>query len=153
MQGRYGLPNTDWIADLNRARARLACRDGLEVLEVFQVCAVERVCVLGLRYANARQLRDQAELAHHQEAVAERADVAEVTTGQDDPVWHLPLELLHDLDCDGLLPFNSQAVHRIRQVDVLMLRDLLDGGHAAIEVGVQGKNQSPVRERLDELCR
>src|SRR5207245_9136247 len=74
LQGRYGLPTADWIADLNRARERLACRDGLEVLEVFQVCAVERVCVLGLRYANARQLRAQAEPAHHPAAVAEPAE-------------------------------------------------------------------------------
>ena len=82
--------------------------DRLERLEVLQVRAIERVGVLGLRHDDARQLLDEAEVAHHQQALAERADVAEVAAGDDDPVRHLPVELLHDLDADGLLPFDAQ---------------------------------------------
>jgi hypothetical protein len=49
------------------------------------------------------------------------------------------------------LPLDPQAVHRVRQVNSVVLRDLLDGGHAAVEVGVQGENQGAVGERLDKL--
>ena len=68
-------------------------------------------------------------------------------------VRDLPVALLKNFEGDGFLPFDAQAIHRIRQIDVLMLGHFLDGGHTAIEVGIQRKNQSTVRERLNELRR
>jgi hypothetical protein len=107
----------------------------------------------GLGDHDARALRDEAELEHHVEAGAERADVAEVAARDDDPVGHLPVELLHDLDGDGLLPLDAQAVHRVREVDALFLGEPLDDRHAAVEVGVEREHERAVRERLHELRR
>ena len=78
-------------------------------------------------------------------------NIAEVAAGDHDPVRHFPVELLHDLDGHRLLALDAQAVHRVRQVDPLLLRDLLDDRHAAVEVRVEGEHQRAVREGLHEL--
>ena len=51
--------------------------------------------------------------------VPSAADVAEVAAGNDDQVRHLPVELLHDLDADGLLPLEAQRVHRVGEVEAV----------------------------------
>ena len=99
------------------------------------------------------QLLDEPELLHHEEALAERARVAEVAARDDDPVRHLPVELLHELDGDGLLPLDAEAVHRVGEVDRPLLGDLLDQRHAPVEVGVQREDERAVGQRLDELRR
>ena len=80
---------------------------------------VERIRRCGLRDDDARPLGDEAERLHHVEPGAKRADVAEIAARDDDDVGHRPVELLHDLDADGLLSLEAQAVHRVREVDAL----------------------------------
>ncbi len=81
----------------------------------------------------------------------QRRGVAEVAARQDDPVGHLPVELLDDLDADRLLAFEAQRVHRVGEVDHALGREALDDLHAAVEVGIQAEHERAVRERLDEL--
>ena len=88
---------------------------------------------------------------HEVEPRAQRADVAEVPARDDDDVGNLPVPLLHDLDRDRLLALEAQAVHRVRQVDALLVRQPLHDAHAAVEVGVEREHQRAVRERLQQL--
>ena len=113
--------------------------------------AVHRVRVLGLRHAEPREARDEAELAHHLEAGVERRGVAEVAAREDDPVGRLPVELLDDLDRHRLLPLDPERVHRVREVDEASARELLHDGHAAVEVRLEREDARAVRERLHEL--
>jgi hypothetical protein len=62
-------------------------------------------------------------------------------------------ELLRDLDRDGLLSFEAQAVDGIREVDAFVNRQALDHCHAAVEVGVDREHGRAARERLHELRR
>ena len=64
---------------------------------------------------------------------------------------HFPVELLDDLDADGLLALDAQRVHRVGQVKRRVLGDLLHQLHAAVEVGVQVEHQRAVGNRLDQL--
>lgn len=54
-------------------------------------------------------LVDEAHLLAHLEALVEGIDVAQVASRDDDPVGHLPVELLADLNGSGLLALQSQA--------------------------------------------
>src|SRR5262245_50523339 len=115
----------DRIADLDGAGQRRLRLHRREALEVRQIRAIQRFGILGLGHSDARQLLDQAEVAHHEEALAERADVAEVAARNHDPVRNLPIELLHELDGDRLLALDAQAVHRVGEIDRALLGDLL----------------------------
>ena len=110
-----GLPI--WIAEASVGFAVI----GLE-LPVVLVGQIQRVGGGGLRDDDSRALRDETERLHHVEARAERADVSEVPAGNDDDVGHRPVELLHDLDADGLLSLEPQAVHRVGEVHALFDR-------------------------------
>ena len=141
----------DRVADLDRAGERLLRLHRTERLEARQVREVEGIGVLGLGHRDAGQLLDEPERLHHEEALAERARVPEVAAGDDDPVRNLPVELLHELDGDGLLALDAEAVHGVGQVDGALLGDLLDQRHAPVEVRVQREDERPVRQRLHEL--
>ena len=94
---------------------------------------------------------DQAEVAHHHQAFAERGDVAEIAARDDDHVRRFPVELLDDFDAHGLLALDPQRVHRVGQINRFVLGDFLHQLHAAVEIGVQRKHQRAVGDRLDEL--
>ena len=118
---------------------------------VVLVREVERIRRGGLRDDDARALGDEPERLHHVEARAKRADVSEIAARDDDDVGHRPVELLHDLDADGLLSLEAQAVHRVGEVDAFFDRQPLHDRHAAIEVGVERQHEGAVGERLHEL--
>ncbi len=59
--------------------------------------------------------------------------------------------MLDDLDGNRFLPFDAQAVHRIREINVFVFGDFLHRRHAAVEVGVQRQHESAVGQRLDQL--
>ena len=147
------LFHRDRIADLNRGRQRRLRRNRME-FPVVLVREVERIRGSGLCDDDARTLRDEAERLHHVEARAKRAHVSEISAWDDDDVGHRPVELLHDLDADGLLSFEAQAVHRVREVDALLDRQPLHDRHAAVEIGIERQHERAVRERLHKLrCR
>ena len=97
------------------------------------------------------RLRHEAQLAQHVQPGAERADVAEVAARDDDPVGHLPVELLHDLDAHGLLTFDAQRVHAVGQVHAFLVGQPLHDGHAVVEVAVECQHGGAVGQRLHEL--
>ena len=144
---------THRVADLDGARQGLLGLHRRERLEVLEEGQIKRVGVLRLGDRDAGQLLNEAELAHHQEALAEGADIAEVAAGDDDPIGDFPPELLYQLDGHGLLAFDPQAVHRIGQINVALCRDLLHESHAAVEIRVQTEDERAVGEGLNELRR
>ncbi len=56
-----------------------------------------------LRADHARHLVDEAHFLAHLEALVEGVDVAQVASWDDDPVGHLPVKLLADLNGSSLL--------------------------------------------------
>jgi len=64
-----------------------------------------------------KQERKTHPLISHPEPLVKGVDVAQVAARDDDPVGHLPVELLHDLHGGRLLPLKPERVHRVGQVD------------------------------------
>ncbi len=52
---------------------------------------------------HARHLVDEAHVLAHLEPLVEGVDIAQVASWDDDPVGHLPVKLLADLNGSGLL--------------------------------------------------
>lgn len=67
------------------------------------VGSVKRVSVVCLGTHHPGHLVDEAHVHTHLEALVEGVDVAQVASWDDDPVGHLPVKLLADLDGSGLL--------------------------------------------------
>ena len=93
------------------------------------------------------------EVAHHQKALAQGTDVAQIAAGNDHPVGDLPIELLDQLDGHSLLALEPQTVHRVGEVDGALLGNLLHQRHAAVKVRVETQHERAVGERLHELRR
>lgn len=53
---------------------------------------------------HARHLGNEAHFLAHLEALVEGVDVTQVASRDDDPVRHLPVKLLADLNGSSLLP-------------------------------------------------
>jgi len=53
---------------------------------------------------------------------------------------------------DGLLAFDAQRIHGVRQIQRFVLGDFLYEAHAAIEIGVEIQHERAVGNRLDELA-
>jgi hypothetical protein len=106
---------------------------------------------LGLGHADARLADDQPHVEQHVETFAQCGHVAQIAAGNDHPLGDLPVELLHDLERDGLLSLDAQAVHRVREIDPVALGHLLHDLHAAIEVRVQSEDHGAVGHGLDQL--
>ena len=141
----YRRPNLDCGGE------RFLCRHFTIFAKTGEIAEIERVRVRGLGAGDAWEPVDQSQLAHHQQTFAQGAHVAQVSCGNDDPVWDLPVELLDNLDADRLLSLHAQRIHRVGQVDGLVGGHLLHDAHAAIKVGIQRQNQSAVGQGLDQL--
>ena len=151
LQGLDGLLHAHWVADLDGRGQGSLRHHGLELVVPFLVGEIERIGGLHLGHADARQFADEAQLAHHLEPSAECADVAEVATGNDDPVGHAPVELLHDLDAHGLLSFHAQRVHAVGQVHAFLVGQALHHLHAIVEVAFHGQHGGAIGQRLHQL--
>jgi hypothetical protein len=66
-------------------------------------------------------------------------------------VRHSPLQLLNDFKGDGLLAFDAERIQRVREINGIVLCDLLNQLHASVEVRVDRYRQRAVRGRLNEL--
>ena len=64
---------------------------------------VQGVGIVCLCTDHARHLVDEAHFLAHLETLVEGIDVAQVASRDDDPVGHLPVKLLADLNGSGLL--------------------------------------------------
>ena len=67
------------------------------------VGSVEGVGVVCLSTHHPGHSADEAHVHAHLEALVEGVDVAKVASRNDDPVGHLPVKLLADLNGSGLL--------------------------------------------------
>ena len=59
----------------------------------------------------ARQHFNQPHLAHFEKPLTQRADIAEIAAGYDDPIGHGPVVLLHHLYRYRFLAFEPQRIH------------------------------------------
>ena len=98
-----------WAVDTYKGHALHSNATGLVCSPHLLVGSVEGVGVVGLGTHHPGHLVDEAHLLAHLEALVEGIDVAQVASRDDDPVGHLPVELLADLNGSGLLALQSQA--------------------------------------------
>ncbi len=114
--------------------------------------AVERVGSLGLDDADLGDARDEAEVVHLGEALAERGAVGEVAAGDDDVLGDLPLELLEEFEGGGLLAFEAVGVDGVEQVDGEAVDEVGEDADAAVEVGLELDGERTVVHGLGELA-
>mmetsp|Transcript_11033 Transcript_11033/g.27888 ORF Transcript_11033/g.27888 Transcript_11033/m.27888 type:complete len:304 (-) Transcript_11033:479-1390(-) len=151
LEGLDGAVNRHGVANLDGGREGGLRLDRLEVLIARLVHTIEGVGVLGLGHNHAWDTVRETEVLAHFEALVERVAVSEVSSRDDEPVRDLPVELLGNLYRGGLLPFDPEAVHGVRQVYRRLSGNLLNQLHAPVEVRVYAQNQRAVRNGLHEL--
>ena len=125
--------------------------DRLELLEPGLVRAVQGVCVVRLCHHHPGKLVHKPEVLAHFESLEESVNISKVSTGDDDVVGNLPVKLLEDLDCGGLLSLKAEGVQGVSQVDGELRGHLANKAHAAVEVGVNGQHEGSVSNGLHEL--
>ena len=145
------LVDADRVADLDGRGQRALGHHRLEPLEALSVGQVEGIGRLGLRHADAGQPRDDPQLLHQRQPRAQCADVAQVPARDEDPVGHVPVELLDDLDRHRLLPLQAERVHAVGQVNPLLGGEPLHQRHAVVEVAVDGEHRGAIGQRLHQL--
>ena len=119
--------------------------------EVLAKAAVERIGAGRLNRCEPWHLRNPSGVARFDERFTERAGVAEVSGGDDDPVGRVPFQILKQLPHDRLLPFDAKRIDRIHKVDAEFLRRFENESHRGIEVPAHLQAERAVRERLREF--
>src|SRR5262249_33595378 len=145
------LSKADGITDLNSSRIGTAGCHGLQILEAFAVSTIQGICAFCLGADEPRQPVNHAQVAHQQKTAADRRDVPQITARNDNEVRNLPAQLLNNFEADRLLTFNPKRIHGIRQIDRLVLRDLLNDLHATVEIRVNRKRDGAVGDGLNQL--
>ena len=151
LDGANSLRIADRVTDLNGGGESLLGLNRFELVEAAGVGAVERVSVFGLSDDDARDAVDEAHGLAVFEALGESAHVTEVTARDNHGVRNGPAEFLADFRRNRLLTFDAEAVHGVREVDAVVLRDFLNDLHATVKVGVEREHDATVRNRLDKL--
>ena len=152
LDGTNSLRVADRVANLDGARESLLGLNRFELVEAARVGAVERVRVFGLGDNDTWNAVDEAHGLAVFEAFGESAYVTEVAARDNHGVRDGPAEFLADFRRNGLLAFDAEAVHGVREVNAVVLRDFLNNLHATVKVRVEGEHNAAVADRLDELC-
>ena len=138
------------IADSNRRGHRLR-RQAMPLFEVLSKAAIERVGSAGLNGGEPRHPGDPACIARFDQRLAERAGVAEVAGGDDDPVGRVPLEILQQFPDDGLLPFDAERVDGVDEVHLQPLRCLEHQAHGGVEIAADLEAKRAIGEGLGQF--
>ena len=96
--------------------------------------SVKRVGAVGVDDRQPRNPIDQTKLVQLVERLAERARIAEVSAGTDDPIGRLPAERFQHAKHDRLLPFQAERIDAVDQIDAQPPADFLDAGHGVVEI-------------------
>lgn len=105
----------------------------------------------GLSTNKAWNSIDQAQFLAHFEAFVKCTDITKIAIRNNDPIGDFPIELLQNLNCSSLLPFDPQVVQRIRQVNWQFGCDFFYKLHAIVEIGVDAQHKCTVCNGLDQL--
>lgn len=76
----------------------------------------------------------QAQLLELEKHLAERTGVTQIATRDDNPVGHIPAQLLDDAKHNRLLPFEPKRVHRVDKIYPQLAAYVLDLLHTVIEI-------------------
>ena len=79
--------------------------------------AHQRIRAFGLNHRQLGQARNQAQVAHFQQRLADRGTVSQIAAGDDDVVGRLPVELFEQFERESFLAFEAERVDRIQLVD------------------------------------
>jgi hypothetical protein len=145
-----GSPASMWrIVAIDRDWSRLAAvpAQPLLLVQLIEACSPG-----GVDHRQPRDAGDQAQARAARERLAERAGVAEVPAGHDDPVGHLPAQRLQHAVHDRLLPFQPEGVDAVDQVDAEFARRLADAPQGVVEVAGDLQGQRAVIQRLRQLA-
>src|SRR5262245_61936428 len=98
------------------------------------------------------QAINQSPRARLDQSFPERRRVAEVAGRYDDPIGWFPAELLHGLQDDRFLTFQSKWIDRVEQVDAQLATGLVHQLEAAVEVASHDQHARSIRDRLRHLA-
>ena len=140
------------VADADRRGASLGLHADQVLATSLAQSAHQRVGALRLNHGQLRQTRNQSEIEHFQQRLADRGTVAEVAAGHDDVVGRLPVELLQQFEGESFLSFEAERVDGVQLVDGGAPHEFLQQAEAAVEVGAQLAGEGAVVERLGEFA-
>ena len=140
------------IADANRRRAGFGLHADQTFAAGFAQGAHQRIGAFGLNHRQLRQTRNQAEVAHFQQRLADRGTVAQVAAGNDDVVGRLPVELFEQFEGESFLTFEAKRVDGVQLIDGRAPNQFLQQAEAAVEVGAQLAGDRTVVEGLGEFA-
>jgi len=106
---------------------------------------------LGLGAYQPGQTCDDSQVVQHFKTLANGADISQVASRNDDEVRDFTIELLVKLKADGFLSFDTERVHGVRQINIVLGAHFLNHRHAPVEIGIQGKGQHPMSDGLNQL--
>ncbi len=113
---------------------------------------IERVGPRSVDYRKPRQSIDQPELLQFDKGFAERAGVAEISAGDDDPIGHFPPQCFQHAEHDRLLPFETERINAVDQVQAQIAAHFLHAGHRVVKIAGDLNRQRAVVEGLRELA-
>src|SRR5579863_3048762 len=112
----------------------------------------QSVGAFGLNDRQLWQTRDQAQVVHLEQGLAESGTISEIAARNDDVIGRLPVELFEQFEGKSLLAFQAKRVNRIQLIDRRMENKLLQQAQAAVKIGTQLAGDGAVVERLRQLA-
>ena len=133
-------------------------RQGFRILDVLDRLAraalekvEERRCSLRLDNGKLRESIDDTHLFQLSQSLAECRNIAEIATGQDEPIRNLPASLVEHFDRNGFLAFDSEGIDGVEQINPRLFGKPSHKSEDLVEVGLDLDRQRSVFKRLGQL--
>ena len=110
------------------------------------------VCAFRLDDGKFWQTGYKAESVHFEQCLADGGTVAEISAGDDDVIGCLPVQLLHQFECESFLPFQAERIDGVQLADRRVLHQFLEKTQTSIEIGAQLAGESTVIESLGKFA-
>src|SRR6202451_4612858 len=101
------------MPEANRGRASFGSHRNQLPTTRFAQCTHQSVRSFGLNYGQFWKARNQAEVIHFDQGLADGATVPKIASRDKDVIGRLPVQLFHQFDCESLLAFEAKWVDGI----------------------------------------
>src|SRR5438045_9475475 len=104
-----------------------------------------------MNYGKLGEPRDQAEIIPFKQSFAERRRDSQISTGHDEMIGGLPVELLEQFDGSSFLSLQAIGIHRIEQINRAALDQFAQNPDTAVEISPELTGNGAVVKRLRQF--